>query len=674
MQKKEAIFITKWKDAMKSQILLKYADKSLSSKKIDKYLDALVEDYISNPQIIVSNNYRNQNVKTDLLSLIDAIEEQQLIIGGGGVLYVQHDTEGRENILYDYIVKKQDERSFHKKERKKYPDDSNEWVFEDILQLAIKIIINSLYGVHGYDGFVLYNRFIAESITNEGRQIITTAVTVFDNFLSGGIKYNTEDELFQHIMNIKYEHDTKFNGISMDTSVFDITDLDTKVIKRLINMCAFDASDQFIINIQDMIRNLSDEVKIMIYYKNNLYEFSRLPFIRDKLKYIMDNLDDLKAPETYLIKDDVILSLIDDLWEFYETFVFYNYPIYDRVRKAMYTDRSSVLYVDTDSNFLGLNDWVTFVKEEVCENSFNKPVSDIEFISVNLLAIFLSKVINSGLLTLAKHMNVKEEYGKKYNMKNEFYLSRIIFTDAKKRYVSNSILQEGQLLNNGLGKADIKGFDFKKAGTKQFLKETYTDICLNDILRADHIDVELIYRKVLQLKKDIALSMEAGESTFFKQANVNIIEHYANPYSTQGVTSVLLWNTLNPTYAMELPTDCDIVPIKELTGPKYSNGKEIWPNKKFVMEFADKFPDAYDKLVKDIYSNPNELIRNMGLKSLAKPKNSEIELPEWFNFLLNKEKVIQDAIDLILPILKSLGLNGLKTNASTEYVTNIIDL
>ena len=290
------------------------------------------------------------------------------------------------------------------------------------------------------------------------------------------------------------------------------------------------------------------------------------------------------------------------------------------------------------------------------------------------MAMFLAKVIDHGLMSLAKHMNVGPEPAKILNMKNEFYLSRIIFTDVKKRYISNSVLQEGVLLNNGDGQIDIKGFDFKKSVTKPYIRDIYSNICVEDILRADKIDVEKIYMKILKLKDDISLSMTKGESTFFKQANVQIIEHYKNPYSTQGVVAVLLWNSLNPTYAMELPTDCDIVPIHELTGPKMDNGKMRWSNEEFVMKFKDKYPDVYARLERDIYNNPNELIRNMGLTSIAKPKNNEIPLPEWFDFLLDPEKVIQDSLNLISPILKSLGLNGLKTNASTEYMTNIIDL
>lgn len=669
MERNEAIFITKWKNEMRKHIQLQFKDKNLSRKKIDKYLDIVLHECMVNPEIDIINNYREQSVHTDLLSLIDTIEDNQLIIGGGGVLYVQHNTPGRDNIMYDYIISKQGERNAYKKQRKNYDDSSDEWAYYDILQNATKIIINSLYGVHGYELFVLYNRFIAESITNIGRQIITTAVMSFDSFLANANLYNTENEVFHHIMNVCDEYDN-----NIDYTIFKIDDIDHKVIKRMIDICAFDPSDEFISSIESMVKNMKYGMKVLLYYKNNLFEFSRVPFIFEKLKYIVSNLPELKAPDKSLIDDDIIIQYIDDVWDFYKTFVLYDYPMYDRVRKAMYTDRKSVLYVDTDSNFLGLNKWVRFIKDEVLENNYNKPEMEITFISVNLMAMYLSKVIDHGLQTLARHMNVTEEPAKRLNMKNEFYLTRIIFTDAKKRYVSNTVLQEGQLLNNGLGKPDIKGFDFKKATTKKYLKDIYTSICEDDILRADKINVENIYQKVMKLKSDIETSILSGESTFFKQANVQIIEHYKEPYSTQGVVAVLLWNTLNPAYAMELPTDCDIVPINEITGPKYEGGKQRWSNEKFVMEFKEKYPDAYNKLEKHIYLNQNQMIRNMGLTSIAKPKNNEIPLPEWFGFLLNKDKVITDSLDLISPILKSLGLNGLKTNASTEYMTNIIDL
>ena len=671
-QTKEAVFITQWKEEMMKRLQMRFKDRPLSKKKLNTYLDSVIRDHMVNPEVDVVNNYREAVVHTDLLSLIDTIHENQLIIGGGGVLFVQHDTEGRDNIMFDYIASLKKTRNFHKNERKKYEKNTDPWIREDIAQANVKIKVNSLYGVHGYNGFVVYNRFIAEAITNCGRQIITTAALTFENFLSGSVKLNTEDEIYKFITNVTGEYDE-----NIKYEVFLPEDLDHKVMKKLIDMCAFDPSDQFVRTLQYIVEGLSVGEKILLYYKNNLYAFTDHPIIREKLRAVLNEIEDFKKPDRGLLEKEYpgALELVDEIWGFYKIFVVYDYASFDRVRKAMYTDRHNVLYVDTDSNFLGLNEWVEYTKHEVMEDQIHQDMKEFEFIVVNLMALFLSNVIDLGLKTLARNMNVTDEYAKIFNMKNEFYLDRIVFTDAKKRYISNSVLQEGDLLNKGKGLPDIKGFDFKKAGTKEYIRDYYTKLCEEKILRANPINVEEIYRDVLDLKSQIDDSVLKGESRFFKQSTVQIIEHYKNPYSTQGVVAVMLWNTLNPQFAMELPTDCDIVPIHELTGPKRSStGKITWPNEEFVMEFRERFPDAYERLNQEIYENPNELIRNMGLTSIAKPKNAEIELPPWFSFLLDNEKVSRDALNLISPILHSLGLNGLKTNASTEYMSNIIDL
>lgn len=671
--KQEAVFITKWKAEMMRRVFLRFPDTPWNEKKINKYLDRLIHERMKNPNVVVVNNYRNQSVSTDLLSLIDTIEKNQLIIGGGGVLFVQHDTPGRENVLFGYITNLGDKRNLAKAERKKYEKNSPLWVRFDIRQNNIKVKNNSLYGVHGYPGFALYNRYLAEAVTNMGRQIITTAVMTFENFLSGAsVQMNTEEEIWQFITHVVGEYDER-----IDYEIFDSEEISTEsVIQRILDMCAFHVTGDFQRHLTDTIRQLPRVKKIMLFYKNNLYAFSRHPIIREKLRYVVKNLTHFWQPDKSKIEDVTIRDMLDDIWGFYQIFVVYNYAMYDRVRKSMFTDRKSVLYVDTDSNFLGLNPWLEFIRNDVLTVQDTVDPKEFVFTSVNMMALFLSNTIDLGLKTLARNMNVTDKYAKILNMKNEFYMDRIIFTSAKKRYISNTILQEGELIKGGAGLPDIKGFDFKKAHTKQYLREYYTKLCLEKILRAESIDVEDIYRSILALRDEIMASVEKGEDRFFKQSTVQILEHYKEPYSEQPVVATLLWNTLNPEYAMELPADCDIVPIRELTGPKVDKktGRVRWPREKFVMEFKEKYPEAYDRLERDIYNNGNECIRQMGLKAIAKPKNSEIPLPEWFAFLVDKDKIQLDALKLIEPVLASLGLNGLKTNANTTYMTNIIDL
>ena len=64
----------------------------------------------------------------------------------------------------------------------------------------------------------------------------------------------------------------------------------------------------------------------------------------------------------------------------------------------------------------------------------------------------------------------------------------------------------------------------------------------------------------------------------------------------------------------------------------------------------------------------------MSLKSIAKPKNNNIELPEWFSDLVNADKVVQDTLGLFHSIAESLGLNLLHTTSNTKFLSNMVDL
>lgn len=513
----------------------------------------------------------------------------------------------------------------------------------------------------GYHGFPYYNRFIAESITNQGRQIISSAAVSFENFLGDSLSFSSESELFEFLNNVHKEYKS-IKPIEVTQFIDYNQYIMDKLYDRLISKCDFDYSDEFKMQLEKIIKNKSIEELILLYYKNNLKAFNQNQFIKDKYHYLMDNIDELVLPDLNMIKEEKCKDVANDIWDFYKIFVLYDYPIFDRVRKNMYIDKKVILAEDTDSNFICLNQFIQYIKKDVMNQQYNKSESTLTFIAVNLITCYLGFVVDAALHTLCKYMYVTPEYAKRLNMKNEFYLSRMLFTDKKKRYISNSILQEGQLLNNGEGLPEIKGFDFKKSTTKPFVRDYYENICQNDILKADHINVEKIFIKLMELKADIENSMKTGESKYFKQANVQLAEHYKKPYSSQGYTSILLWNALCPKYAMDLPTDTDIVPIKDLR------------NKKNMEWFKEKYPEAYYRLEKNILLNSNKDLSNIGLKYIAKPKNSDIPLPEWFSDLVDCNKIVNDTLSLFYPIMESLGLKVLKTNATTNYLSNMVDL
>ena len=178
-----------------------------------------------------------------------------------------------------------------------------------------------------------------------------------------------------------------------------------------------------------------------------------------------------------------------------------------------------------------------------------------------------------------------------------------------------------------------------------------------------------------------------GNMEFFKQANVKKPEYYKNPYSTQGVCAIMLWNALCPEYAIHFPSDVNIVPIKDLTYEKPSKKNKTGDagltrlisdknptDFRMIKWYSEKYPEAYDNLYNNIYTSGNPLIRHMNLSSIAIPKNLDVELPEYITELFDVSSIINDTISLILPILKGVGVNSFQVTSTQEYMSNMISL
>lgn len=679
----EAIIIRDWKDEMIQLLKAKYGDK-YSEKKLEGMLNKVLQTRLKNPNVTVYNNYTNTAVRTNILDLTDSITNNQLVITGGGALFMPHDR--KPNLLIDFIIEIMGNRKNAKNERKKYAKNTDDWLQWDIAQLLYKLIINSLYGCMGYPGFTLYNVFTAEAITSEGRHIITTAINALEGFLGNAMFFMSESEVNHYLVNIhreyeKYEH--------LDVTAFGDMNWMLLATERVMSQCKWEMTQSQKDNILEMLAGKEDGELALLYYKNNLMEFCKLPFIKAKMKYIIDNNGLLSFCEMRLLKTDDIRQTVLDIWEFFNTFVVYNYPINDRLRKAMYLPKSRCLYTDTDSVFISLCHFVQYIKEDVCElkvPEIYESERDLRFTAVNLILIFIDRVIDIALKTLCSSTNIPPEWAARLTMKNEFYLEKILFIPKKKRYISLAILQEGQLLTDDdgrIGLPEIKGFDFKKSTTKPYLREYYTNLSTNGILRAPQISPSRIFAEMCNLKKEIEEGILSGDTKFFKQSKVKSVEAYKNPYSIQGVTAVLLWNALVPNAQIDLPGDVNIVPIRPLTvaKPKDKKGFEgdfqVRPDplkNPVVAEFAEKYPEAYALLEANIYNSPNPNIAYMTMKTIALPKNANIEIPDYIYSLIDYNSIVDSAMMLYLPVMDAIGIKSLPTTSTTDHMSNIIPL
>lgn len=670
--------IDNWKAEMRRLLKAKYG---LSKDKIDATLDKVISKRLKNPGVTVYNNYTNTSVRTTVVDITDTIVDNQLIVTGGGAIFRPHGT--RPNILIDFITETMNNRSKAKKERKKYPKGSEEWLQWDIAQLLHKLVINSLYGCMGYHGFTLYNLFTAEAITSEGRHIITTAINALEGFLGDAMYFTTEAECMHFLDTIHREY-KDYGDLNVD--IFGQDAWLDKAYNRVLSKCKWNITPAQADNIKTILASRDTAELILVLYKNNLLEFSRLPFIASKFEYIMINNGPLSFCDVNLLKDDTIRAMVDEIWKFYQVFVMYDYPINDRLRKAMYIPKSRCLYTDTDSVFISLSHLVEFVRNDILNGIIPDGYDserDVRFTSVNLSMIFVNSVIDKALKTLCRSTNIEPDWAVRLSMKNEFYLERILFVPKKKRYISLSILQEGQLLKDSSGRIglpEIKGFDFKKSTTKPYLNEFYTRLATDAILRAPQISPTYIFHEMCELKSAIEEGIHRGETKFFKQSKVKMIENYKNPYRIQGITAVMLWNALVPQSKLELPVDVNIVPINALGMKRFSNKKSALvassnpldnPN---TAKLAKEHPEIYERLVQEIFFNDNPEIRYMSLTSIALPKNPNIAIPGYIYDLINYKLIVDAAMQLFLPVMNAIGLKSLPTTTTTEHMSNLIAL
>lgn len=664
-----------WKKEMRNLLKIKYGNK-FTKTEIDVKLDTIIDKNLKNPNVSVFNNYSNTSVRTNVLDLTDSIEQSHLIITGGGCLFMPHGT--KPNILIDFILEIMKRRKDAKKMRKNFDKGSDGWLKWDIAQLLNKLVINSLYGCMGYPGFLLYNVFTAEAITAQGRMIITTAINMVEGFLGAAFFFVDENELNHYLYTVHEEYKKYGN---LDVSSFGVTDYLPLAYDKLIDKSKFTMNDKQKGRLLDMLSNKPQGELALLYYKNNLLEFSKLDVIKSKFKYIIENNGLLSFCEMELLKDDEMRKVTKEIWDLYEVFVLYNYPVNDRIRKAMYLPKTKALYTDTDSVFVCVSHLVEYVKNEVLHG--NNPMAsdnDLTFTSVNLMLIFINIAIDRALKTLCSSTNIEPEWAVKLGMKNEFYLKRILFVEKKKRYISLSVLQEGQLLGGGKGKPEIKGFEFIKSNTKPYLRDFYTKMATEEILESENINPNRIFRKMAQLKSDIEYGMSHGDSKFYKQSKVKTSENYKNPFSTQGITAVMLWNAICPNNQIELPADVNIVPIKSLKmdKPKRESPTEVVHDDPFknknIAELEHKYPEVYQRIYNQIYSNTNPLIRYMSMSSIALPKNTDINIPQYVFDLINYDEIVTTSIQLFLPVMESLGIHSVPTTANTSHMTNIIPL
>ncbi|WCS68275.1 hypothetical protein Goe21_01650 [Bacillus phage vB_BsuM-Goe21] len=626
-------FLEKYKEQAKKQLLLSFPN--ISEEEIEEFLDKEINSTIQGKNVVF-NDGEQKSVK-NLLSITEWLEEKKPIITGYGAFYRKHN-EG-VNLLSDMVDYLLVSRKKVKKEMFEHVNDEDRTEYNnlDLMQKTFKLLANSFYGATVEKNSIFFNQNFGPSITYSGVIIITTAVNAFENFMSNNFHFENLNDVLLYINNIQEQ---KYVYTHIINRNIESGELLQYLLRKWRNR-----NDSDVKVLSDIIERMDQQTLNKIYYKNNLYEFLGNNEISNLLGKVINKefLDPNDPPKD--IKDS-----LEMLWTYIQEWVLYNHLSFYRYENAENEKRQTVLVVDTDSNFLMLDPFYKYLKENYPDNVDETDEGKVSV--VNIASYLLAKVIENVYWKMTSELNIPSEKRPIINMKNEFFYKRLMLTRNKKSYAGKLIMQEGRMFEKP--KLDIKGLAIRKVSVNKNVRDYFTDMLDENILSSDKIDLSKVFGNFVHLQNEIANSLMNGEITYTLPSKANEIESYANPYAMQSIRGTIIWNELFPDNEIVLPTKVNLIKLTTES----------------LNDLAGKIPmDVYKTIKETIYDNEN--LSKYGFTILCLPKSIK-KLPEWVTPFIDIETMVNDHIKSGMIMLESLGFKILETTKQTQFPTNIL--
>lgn len=651
INKSDLSFSKEWVSEMKIKLMRTYP--SMSESDIEEKLYRIINTRMKDHPCLLDNNYLGTSRDTTLLAMTEFFAKQKPILAGYGVLFKPHDKSA--NASAGLLIESLDNRNKIKAERKKYPQGSYEFLVRDIGQGNEKVIANSYYGAAGADTSVFYNLYVAASTTGTGQALIATAETSFEALLEGNIKFFDLDECLLFIDRVvKTDMDMNF-AVSNPYS----DDMVKRVVDRLLSQFRDDQSDNddYRTMLTTIVSNLSDYDQLRLYFKNNLYIFLRdVSEVKELLTILCSETKSFRNPNKV---PEEIEDTITTLWQYIFHNVCHIHPTRSRIVRDSQHTRFATVTQDTDSTMVTIAKYMELMLSQNLTNQVAAENEDeLDFICCNIMAYILTRYSQCFLERYCQDVNMPADQHKRINMKNEFYNLTMILTPKKKRYVSYTRLQEGQLIDPPMVK--ISGLDFIKSTTSDDVKSFFTSIIHDDILNVDEINVSSIIRKIKNFREILRSSFLNGELTYLNLVSAKEPEAYKKPYSQQAIKATIVWNAVEKNRLINLPEKIFIVKMDYKTEKRFNDN-------------IDRFGDVANIIRKEIFESPIGEIAKGGITVVGIPQNID-RLPQWVIDTMDIDTMVDDIISKFNPILESLGDITLRTRSGTSHMSNIIDL
>jgi hypothetical protein len=312
----------------------------------------------------------------------------------------------------------------------------------------------------------------------------------------------------------------------------------------------YDLSNDYVLD--GYLKNCTPDELVYIYYANNMREFIRRhPNVSNLIKSALGALPLYEAAESevpegfrdrfdsvkkynewvaevmflnpYNVPKD-ISGYMDELRTLLNQFCFVEYLTPDSIMKLNNHKRNTVLLVDTDSNVIFADIFVSFVLDELFPGeTFCRSRLYNDMICVNMLASIIDPRVKDILDYYGRMHNMNEEARKELTMKNEFMFRVFFLMLKKKRYGASVALREGNIMIPF--KLEIKGVDFIKAGVTEDVTERFTKILKDNILFSDELKLHDMMKELKKFEREIYQDLRSGGVKYLKPQMYKSREH-----------------------------------------------------------------------------------------------------------------------------------------------------
>lgn len=701
----------------------------------DLYGDDLNEEYLEDflnkeiekkkpyfPELSMRNLYTQEHIQVKLDEILDIIKREDLCIEANNTL--TYSLNKVETPLPKILIKQKADRNFHKKkmldakaeigkEKKAgtFREDSEiNTIFknENGLQLKIKVFMNSVYGVQGQKGSILYAPDTAGAVTSQGREMISEMTWTIERLLYGTLHFYSIDEYLSYFYTIGTEIRPNNEFLKYITYIPTFKDVEDQIIKSIRSVGnLYDHIEDIGAVLFARIRRMTDIERIYYYYASNLFNLiSKNSKVYDLFDSIMCLDIDYLSPvnkmndETkekyakyldydYTVKgtfDKVTEGLSDDEKQNINNLLIYekinpilkeiNNIINEFVVVHMSTPKRQVKYQtktrraitvsDTDSVILNLHPYVVNLYHLYCIKhgvpfkgehiGFYNEKMDFKLVNiVTSICVFGTEVAGD---IFVKNANIPQEYRKWIEMKNEFLFKRLImYTNVKKNYAVNVRLQEGKLIDD----LNTTGIKFNASTIHPEIKKLILDTIEKKIIRSEEISPIEILHSIKDIEAFIVKSIKNGDLTFGKKARYSGPKGYkTGVYRNDAGRAAFIWNLLYPNTKIS-PGDYGSVFTTTLITEEDVKRKML-----------PRFPTEANILLEKVFKDPN--LSKYGLKSIMIPLGNESvkTLPKWLIPFIDYNRICNKHLQSLISLTPSIGLKMSAISSSKQSYSPLI--